>query len=66
MSLSDNKIVVLFKQLDQLGELSSDDLLRHFTGENIEALRLISTLVKEGMDIERVLSEKLALALHWP
>jgi hypothetical protein len=56
--LSDEKIVELLKILDSLGELDAEELLGQFTGETIEVLRLVSGVLKEGMDLERVLSEK--------
>ena len=58
MSLPDEKIVELFKLLDRLGELEAEELMGHFTSENIEALRLVSGVLKEGMDLERMMSEK--------
>jgi hypothetical protein len=58
MPLSDEKIAELFKVLDRLGELGEEELLVHFTSEKIEALRLVSGVLKEGMDLERMLSEK--------
>ncbi len=58
MLLPDTKVVELFNLLDHLGEFEAEELLGHFTGENIEALRLISGLLREGVDIERMLSEK--------
>ena len=58
MSLPDEKIVELFKFLDRLGELEAEELMGHFTSENIEALRLLSGVLKEGMDLERMMSEK--------
>jgi hypothetical protein len=58
MPLPDEKIVELFKLLDRLGELEAEELMGHFTSENIEALRLISKVLKEGMDLERMMSEK--------
>lgn len=58
MILSDTKTVELLKILDRLGELDAEELLSQFTSDNIEALRLISVILKEGMDVERMLSEK--------
>ena len=58
MFLPDDKIVELFKFLDNLGELEIEDLLGQFTSENIETLRLVSGVLREGMNLERVLSEK--------
>ena len=58
MILSDTKTVELLKILDRLGELDDEELLSQFTSDNIEALRLISVILKEGMDVERMLSEK--------
>ena len=58
MILSDTKTLELLKILDRLGELDDEELLSQFTSDNIEALRLISVILKEGMDVERMLSEK--------
>jgi len=58
MNLTDEKIVELFKLLDRLGELETVELMGHFTSENIEALRIVSEVLKEGMDLERMMSEK--------
>ena len=58
MLLTDEKIVELFQLLDRLGKLEAEELLGHFTSENIEALRLVSGALKEGMGLERMLSEK--------
>ena len=58
MPFSDVKILELFRLLDDLGELSEENLLGRFTSENIEALRLLSDILKEGMEFERMLSEK--------
>lgn len=58
MILPDEKIVEFLKILDRLGELDDVELLSQFTSDNIEALRLISVFLKEGMDVERMLSEK--------
>jgi len=58
MLFSDEKIAELFKLLDHLGELGSEELIGQFTSENIEALRLLSVILKEEMDLERMLSEK--------
>ena len=58
MTLTDEKIMELFNTLDHLGELEDEELLGQFTSENIESLRLISTILKEGMELERMLSEK--------
>lgn len=58
MILPEEKIAELFEFLDRLGELGPDELLVHFTSGNIEALRLLSGLLKAGMDLERILSEK--------
>ena len=58
MPLPEEKIAELFEFLDRLGQLEPDELLAQFTSGNIEALRLASGLLKEGMDLERILSEK--------
>ena len=58
MSLSDLKILEHFQLLDQLGAMEEKELLRHFTAENIEAMRFLSEMLKEDMELERVLSEK--------
>jgi hypothetical protein len=58
MLFPDEKMVELFNLLDHLAALEIEELLGHFTGDNIEALRLISGVLKEGMYLERVLSEK--------
>jgi len=58
MILTDEKIMELFKLLDHLGELEPEELLGQFTSENILALRLVSGVLKEGMDLDRMLSEK--------
>jgi hypothetical protein len=58
MFLPDEKIVELIKLLDRLGALEIEELLGQFTSENIEALRLISEVLKERMEFERMLSEK--------
>ena len=57
MHLPDEKIAELLGRLERLGELESEDLLGHFTSDNIEAIRLVSWVLKEGMEFERVLSE---------
>jgi len=57
MPLSEEKIAELLTLLDSLGQLENQELLMHFTSENIETLRLIAALFKEDMEIERVLSE---------
>ena len=57
MHLPDKKIAELFGLLDRLGELESEELLGHFTSDNIDAIRLVSWVLKEGMELERVLSE---------
>jgi hypothetical protein len=48
----------IFELLDLLGELGPDDLLEHFTEENMDTLKLVAPLLKEGMELERYLSEK--------
>lgn len=58
MSFSDKEILELFLLLDRLGELGEEELLGHFTSENIEALRYAASVLKEGMEFERMLSEK--------
>jgi len=57
MHLPDEKTAELFQILDSLGELESEELLIHFTSDNIEAIRLVSRVLKEGMDLERMVSE---------
>ncbi len=58
MLISKDKIAELFSILDSLGQLEAAELLGHFTSENIEAMRLISGLLKEDHDLERMWSEK--------
>ncbi len=58
MELPDARIMELFNLLDHLADLEVEELLGHFTTDNIESLRLISGVLKEGMYLERVLSEK--------
>jgi hypothetical protein len=58
MSINSRKPKGLPELLDYLGELPEEELLAHFTSENIEALRLLADIFKEGMELERVLSEK--------
>ena len=58
MSLTDEKIIELFKLLDSLGELDGEELLGQFTSDNIYALGLMAGLLKEEMELERMLSEK--------
>jgi hypothetical protein len=48
----------IFELLDLLGELGPDDLMEHFTEENMDTLKLVAPLLKEGMELERYLSEK--------
>ncbi|MDF1526511.1 MAG: hypothetical protein RRA15_04635 [bacterium] len=57
MHLSDEKIAELFGLLDRLGQFETEELLGHFTSDNIEAIRQVSWVLKEGMNFERVLSE---------
>ena len=58
MQLPDEKTAELFELLDNLGELESEELLAHFTSDNIEAIKHLSWVLKERMNLERVLSEK--------
>ncbi len=58
MPFNGKKIKELTELLDYLGELHEEELLAHFTSENIEALRLLADIFKDGVEIERVLSEK--------
>lgn len=58
MELPDAKIAELFNLLDHLADLEVEELLGHFTTDNIESLRLISGVLKEGIYLERILSEK--------
>lgn len=54
----DSRVEDLFRLLDRLGPIPDEDLKVHFTGDNIESLRVLAHLLREGMDLERVLSEK--------
>ena len=65
MSLSDTEIIENLILLDQLGLMSEEELLSHFTSENIEAMRLLSEVLKEGMEFERMLSEKRFVNVVW-
>ena len=58
MPLTDDKTVEIFSLLDRLGELEPGEMLSHFTSENIEMLRLASVMLKDGIDFEKILSQK--------
>ncbi|UCF88107.1 MAG: hypothetical protein JSV70_06705 [bacterium] len=58
MALSEIKIHQLLQTLDRLGRMEAAKLSGQFTDENINAMRLLSSLLKEDMDLEQVLSEK--------
>ena len=57
MHLPDEKTAELFGLLGRLGEFETEELLGHFTSDNIKAIRQVSWVLKEGMNLERVLSE---------
>jgi hypothetical protein len=48
----------IFELLDHLGELEPDELLEHFTEDNVSILKAAATMLKEGAELERYLSEK--------
>lgn len=55
---SDDKIAQLFQFLDQLNVLEEEDLLMHFTNDNIFSLRALSEILREDIKLERAISEK--------
>jgi hypothetical protein len=58
MSLPEEKVAQLFQFLDQLSVMEDEDLLMHFTSDNIYALRELSELLREDIELERAVSEK--------
>lgn len=63
MTLSDEKITGLFEFLDRLAGLDPEDLPGHFTSANIETLRLACGVLKQGLELERILSERRFIGL---
>ncbi len=57
MSFSDDRLHHLFELLDRLGELGGEELLGHFTEENVNALKTAAGLLKDGLELDRYLSE---------
>jgi hypothetical protein len=49
---------IIFDLLYHLGNLDPEELLGHFTEENVNTLKMSAPLLKEGMELERYLSEK--------
>jgi hypothetical protein len=49
---------IIFDLLDRLGNLDPEELVGHFTEENVNTLKMSAPLLKEGMELERYLSEK--------
>ncbi len=48
----------LFELLERLGQLEGEELLGHFTEENVNALKATAGLLKEELELDRYLSEK--------
>ena len=47
----------LFELLERLGQLEGEELLGHFTEENVNALKATAGLLKEELELDRYLSE---------
>ncbi len=52
-----SEIVRNLEILDQLGRMDYEELLTQFTSANVESMRFISSVLKDEMPFERVLSQ---------
>jgi hypothetical protein len=63
MTSSNSEILEHLDILDRLGSMNEDELVAHFTNENIAVIRLVAPELNEDLQMEHILSDKRFIAV---